>query len=168
MIREQGWIMRKFIIHPIARAGRVKLAKKTASMRALLVLAEGRGAVLLRGNEGLNFEDLQSSILSSIYPMINSCHTTERRLLWMYKGCEAGWKIRLHQHKWPSLLEDRNKLLQLGSHYMRTDLLQDQDVQGFLRPQTFQIVSPDSPALYNERSIDLRRFAAVTSYLRSR
>lgn len=160
--------MRKFIIHPIARGGRVDLAKQTASMRALLVLSEGRGVVLLRGNEGLSFEDLQSSILSSINPMINSCDTTERRLLWIYKGISDGWKIKLHQRKWPGVLGDRNKLLQLGSRYLRTDLLQDQDVQGFLGQQTTHIANLKAPERFNDRSTDLRRYAAVALRMRSR
>ncbi|MGI1188108.1 hypothetical protein ACRCRN_29000 [Pseudomonas aeruginosa] len=160
--------MRKFIIHPIARSGRADLAKQVASVRAMLVLTEGRGVVVLRGNEGLNFEDLRPSILRSISPMLNTCCTAERRLLWMYKGRNSGWKIKLHQRKWPGLLGDRNKLLQMGSRYLRTDLLQDEDVQGFLGQQTTRIGSIDSPAAHNQRSIDLRRLAAVTSRMRSR
>lgn len=168
MIREQGWIMRKFIIHPIARSGRADLAKQVASVRAMLVLTEGRGGVVLRGNEGLNVEDLSPSILRSISPTLNTCCTAERRLLWMYKGGNADWKIKLHQRKWPGLLGDRNKLLQMGSRYLRTDLLQDEDVQGFLGQQTIHIASLESAPTYNQRSVDLRRFAALTSRMRSR
>jgi hypothetical protein len=98
--------MRKFIIHPIARSGRADLAKQVASVRAMLVLTEGRGVVVLRGNEGLNVEDLSPSILRSISPTLNTCCTAERRLLWMYKGGNADWKIKLHQRKWPCLLGD--------------------------------------------------------------
>lgn len=167
MIREHGQFMRKFIIHPIARSGRAELAKRVASMRALLVLTEGRGVVLLRGNEGVSFGDLRPSILKSISPMLKTCSTAERRLLWMYKG-NAGWKMKLHQRKWPGILGDRSNLLQLGSRYLRTDLLQGKDVQGFLGQQTTRIGRVDSPAAHNQRSIDLRRIAAVTSRMRSR
>lgn len=163
MLREHGWFMRKFIILPIARSGRAELAKKVASVRAMLVLTEGRGVVVLRGNEGMNFEVLQPSILRSISPMLNTCCTAERRLLWMYKGRNAGWKIKLHQRKWPGLLGDRNTLLQMGSRYLRTDLLQDEDVQGFLGQQTLTLQASN-----RQRRIDLRRFAAVTSRMRSR
>lgn len=129
----------------------------------MLVLTEGRGVVVLRGNEGMNFEVLQPSILRSISPMLNTCCTAERRLLWMYKGRNAGWKIKLHQRKWPGLLGDRNTLLQMGSRYLRTDLLQDEDVQGFLGQQTLTLQASN-----RQRRIDLRRFAAVTSRMRSR
>ncbi|GAA0420215.1 hypothetical protein GCM10008969_49530 [Pseudomonas veronii subsp. inensis] len=85
----------------------------------------------------------------------------------MYKGGNADWKIKLHQRKWPGLLGDRNKLLQMGSRYLRTDLLQDEDVQGFLGQQTIHIASLESAPTYNQRSVDLRRFAALTSRMRS-
>jgi hypothetical protein len=74
----------------------------------------------------------------------------------MYKGGNADWKIKL-QPAVADLLEQK-QLLQMGSRYLRTDLLQDEDVRGLLGQQTIHIASLESAPTYNQRSVDLRRF----------
>lgn len=153
-------MIRKFLISPILRSsGREPLRRKTQA-RGMLAVSGGRGVIFLRGVSEHESTPIKQSILKNIQPVLADSNLKTHRLLWAVEDIYSGWSLCINHRKWPSKVDDHQKMLILCSRYMNINLHKEDDISGFLiqNPQTLQISNMAPSASHTPAEIRRIRF----------